>query len=402
MRASSRIAVALRALGEAADKRASHSGLLALGTHASASRELVALKECARSRGELVAAALAASWRQTPAAPEFSASDLTSITPLLLESGAGALAWRGIRDSFLAEIPAAAELQQAYRLHAIQAALHEINIKQVFKLFRTAGVEPMLVKGWAIARLYPEPGLRPYGDIDLCVRPEEYKTARKILRDAGDRYPVDLHNGIGLLDDREWDEVFIRSQLMPLEDLEVRVLSAEDHLRVLCFHLLRHGVERASGLCDIAVALEARPKSFSWDICLGKNRRHADWIAVTIGLAGELLGAEIGDTAFAAKERQPAWLVNCVLKAWGRPFSTHFTQQASLDFYWNHPRGFLQALAARWPTPVVGTVGTGGAFNSLPRFPYQLGYLLLRSGRFLKQLSTTDPEPARFFTAQGH
>ncbi|MGI8733839.1 MAG: nucleotidyltransferase family protein [Pyrinomonadaceae bacterium] len=355
-----------------------------------------------KTRGELVATALATSWRQTPAAPEFSASDLTSITPLLLESGAGASAWRRIRDSFLAESPAAAELQQAYRLHAIQAALHEIKIKQVFKLFRAAGVESILVKGWAIARLYPEPGLRPYGDIDLCVRPEEYKTAREVLSAAGDCYPVDLHNGIGMLDDREWDEVFARSQLVTLENVEVRVLSAEDHFRVLCFHLLRHGVERASGLCDIAVVLESRPAAFSWDICLGENRRHADWIAVTIGLAGELLGAEIGDTPFAVSDRQPAWLVKCVLKAWGRPFSSHFTQQASLDFYLRHPRGVLQALAARWPTPILGTVGTGGAFNSLPRFPYQLGYLLLRSGRFLKQLSAPNSEPTRFFTARSH
>jgi len=30
------------------------------------------------------------------------------------------------------------------------------------------GVEPILGKGWAIARLYPERGMRPYGDIDLA------------------------------------------------------------------------------------------------------------------------------------------------------------------------------------------------------------------------------------------
>lgn len=342
---------------------------------------------------------LSGAWRETPPTPDPTSAELEKVTPLLLESGGGALAWRRIRNSHLSATPAASELQQAYRLHAIQAALHEINIKQVFKLFRAAGIEPLLVKGWAIARLYPEPGTRPYGDIDLCVRPHEYRTAREVLRAAGDGYPVDLHNGIGLLDDREWDEVFARSQLVTLENVEVRVLSAEDHFRVLCFHLLRHGVERASGLCDIAVVLESRPASFSWEVCLGENRRHADWIACTIGLAGELLGAEIGDIPFAVRQRQPAWLVNCVLKAWGRPFSTHFTQQASLDFYLRHPRGVLRALAARWPTPIVGTVGTGGAFNRLPRFPYQLGYLLLRSGRFLKRLSTPDSEPARFFTA---
>ena len=353
--------------------------------------------------GELVAAVLGASWRQTPAAPDLSTAELTKVTPLLLESGAGALAWCSVRNSQLKATPAATELQQAYRLHAIQAALHEIKIKQVLVLFRSAGVESLLVKGWAIARLYLEPGIRPYGDIDLCVRPEDYRTARDVLRAAGDRYPVDLHKGTDLLDDREWDELIARSQLVPLDDVAVRVLSAEDHLRVLCFHLLRHGVERSIGLCDIAVALESRPRDFAWHVCLGENRTRANWIACTIGLARQLLGAETGDTPLAVRaERPPPWLVKCVLKAWGRPFSAHFTQQNSMGFYLHHPRGLVQALAARWPTPIVGTVGAGGAFNKLPRFPYQLGYLLIRSGRFLKQLTGSESEVMRFFNPRGH
>ncbi|MEP6922685.1 MAG: nucleotidyltransferase family protein, partial [bacterium] len=138
-----------------------------------------------RAGGELVATALATSWRQTPTAPDLSTAELATVAPLLLESGGGALAWCRIRNSPLNATPAAAELHQAYRLHAIQAALHEINIKQVLVLLRAAGVEPLLVKGWAIARLYPEPGTRPYGDIDLCVRPEDYSTARDVLRAAG-------------------------------------------------------------------------------------------------------------------------------------------------------------------------------------------------------------------------
>jgi hypothetical protein len=54
-----------------------------------------------------------------------------------------------------------------------------------------------------------------------------------------------------------------------------------------------------------------------------------------------------------------------------------------MDFYARHPRGLVQALAARWPTPIISTVSVGGSFNRLPRFPYQLGYLLIRSLRFL-------------------
>jgi hypothetical protein len=339
-----------------------------------------------------------ASWRQTPAAPDLSSAELAEVTPLLLESGAAALAWCSVRNSHLKTTPPAAELQQAYRLHAIQAALHEIHIKEVLALFRAAGVESFLVKGWAIARLYSEPGTRAYGDIDLCVHPRDYRTARDLLRAAGDRYPVDLHQGVGLLDDREWDELFERSQVVPLDDLAVRIPSEEDHFRVLCFHLLRHGVERASGLCDIAVALESRPHNFDWRVCLGKNRTHANWIICTIALARQLLGAQTGDLPFAlGQERAHRWLVRCVLKAWGRPFSSHFTQQKSMGFYLHHPNGLMQALADRWPSPIVGTVGSGGAFNKLPRFPYQLSYLLIRSGRFLRELASSESTPSQFF-----
>ncbi|MDQ3472102.1 MAG: hypothetical protein M3447_00045, partial [Acidobacteriota bacterium] len=141
------------------------------------------------------------------------------------------------------------------------------------------------------------------------------------------------------------------------------------------------------GLCDIAVALESRAADFDWSKCLGKTKKHVDWIGCVIGLARELLGAEPGEIPIRLKERQPTWIVRTVLKAWGRSFSSHFTQQAPLDFYARHPRGLVQALAARWPTPIVGTVGVGGSFNRLPRFPYQLGYLLVRSLRFIKHMS---------------
>jgi Uncharacterised nucleotidyltransferase len=295
------------------------------------------------------------------------------------------LTWWRLRNSQIASQSASRELEQAYRLHAIQAELHESNIKQVFKLLRKAAVEPILVKGWSIARLYPEVGLRPYGDIDLCVAPAQYAVAQNALREGGDRFPVDLHSGTSLLDDRSWDEVFDRSQSIMLDETEVRVLAPEDQLRVLSFHLLRHGVERPIGLCDIAVALEGRASDFDWNVCLGNNRKRADWIACVIALAKKLLGADLGELVLPTKTSLPAWFVKSVIRAWGRSFSTHFTQAAPMEFYLHHPRGLARALAARWPTPIMGTVGVGGSFNSLPRFPYQLGYLLLRSGRFLKR-----------------
>jgi putative nucleotidyltransferase-like protein len=64
---------------------------------------------------------------------------------------------------------AALDLRQAYRYEVLQAALREHQLIQSLKLLRSARIEPMLAKGLAVARLYPERGLRPYGDIDLYV-----------------------------------------------------------------------------------------------------------------------------------------------------------------------------------------------------------------------------------------
>src|SRR5262249_5230360 len=158
------------------------------------------------------------------------------------------------------------------------------------------GIEPLLFKGWAIARLYPEPGLRASGDIDLCVRPEEYAAALAALRDVPEAAGrLDIHRGFSprhlgfsLLNDRTLDALYEREEWVSLGDTRVRILSPEEHLRFLCLHLLGHGGWRALWLCDVAVALESRPSTFDWDRCLSGDRRRSDWVACTLGLAHRL------------------------------------------------------------------------------------------------------------------
>jgi arylsulfatase len=72
-------------------------------------------------------------------------------------------------------------------------------------------------------------------------------------------------------------------------------------------------------LCDVAVAFESRPEDLDWDLVLGSDQRRADWVACTIGLAHQLLGATIDGTPVAARSaRLPKWLVPSVLAGWGR------------------------------------------------------------------------------------
>jgi hypothetical protein len=344
-----------------------------------------------RSRGDLVAKMLAGAWRKHPPELVLNTEELNEAVPRLLGSGAGALGWWRVRHSDLRASSAALELQESYRFHILRAAFHEQEIKEVIELLNSVGIDPILVKGWAIARLYPEHGLRPYGDIDLCFRPEQYPAALTVLKSPEClKYPVDLHDGFSKLDDHSADELFARSQLVKLGEVDVRVPGQEDHLRLLCVHLLGHGAFRPLWLCDIAAALESRTASFDWDRCLGGTRRRADWVACTIGLAHQLLRVRVEDMPIAARAKHlPKWLVPHVLKQWEAPYVANQPQvkyYPEMAHYLGHPSGVLKALRKRWPDPLEATIRLRGPLNELPRLPFQIGYSLSRITKFLAHL----------------
>jgi hypothetical protein len=338
-------------------------------------------------RGKLVAAVLAGAWRGCAPSPQISAEELSEVAPLLLKSGSGALGWWKIRRSDLQSLPAAFQLRQAHRLHTLQAALHELEIKQAITFFRAEGLEPLLGKGWAIARLYPNKGLRPYGDVDLYVPRERYGVAAGALNRPGTPASnVDLHSGSAELDDRSFDDLYDRSQLVSVADVEVRILGPEDHLRLLCLHTLRHGAWRPLWLCDIGVALESRPVDFDWDYFLSGNQRRSDWVACAIGLAHQLLGVQVDDTPIASRAKHvPRWLVPTVLRQWGAGQTPHGSR-ARIETYLLRPAGLLEALRLRWPNAIEATVGVRGPFNELPRLPFQVANAVSRTAKFLTQV----------------
>jgi hypothetical protein len=342
--------------------------------------------------GSLIAKVLTHSWRASPSALAISTEELDIVAPMLLESGAGALGWKRVSNSELRTTPAALELEQAYRLHSLQSAIHEREIEDALALLRSAGVEPILVKGWAVARLYPDTGLRPYGDLDLCVAAKQYHVARTALeKDVKKSHQVDLHRGFKTLDQKSWDELWSRSQLVKLGDLEVRVLCPEDHLRVLCFHFLREGAWRPLWLCDIAVALETRGPDFVWDLFTGKQDRRRKWFACVIALVDQLLGANLDGVPGTVRATQlPSWFLPSVLKEWDVRSMSH-RHTTPMNTAWRRPAQALNLknLRSHWPNPIEATIGVNGPFNELPRLPFQLGNCALRTIEFLRRLLAT-------------
>lgn len=395
--------------------------------------------------GLRVSKLLTGAWRDCAQAfnpaPNLSEAELTDILPLLCESGAGGLAWWRVRNTPLRDTESGRQLHEVYRRFRLAALVHEREIGYVLSLLRAEGIEPVLVKGWAIARAYPDPGLRPYGDIDLCIRPDQFakaSAALKCLESINGHY-VDLHCGFARIgqtkpqdgrwqgargfrrfrinqdDTRVWDELFNRSKLVPLAPTsapDVRILCDEDHLRLLSFHLLRSGARRPPWLCDVALLLESRAKGFDWDACLGRRldrtaNRDLNWVATTVGLAHQLLGADVDkieNTTFAKRTRTlPRWLVPALLRQWGRGRAQRRTsgevQRATSNGHghvcpvrsWTLDVGLgtsLVDLYTRWDNPVRATAAVRGQFNNWPRLPYRVGELLLRIPEVPQQLAS--------------
>jgi Uncharacterised nucleotidyltransferase len=344
--------------------------------------------EWSAKRSRLIASLLASAWRPDPSVADCSKEELELLTPLVIKTGAAALAWRRVRHSELKSSRAAVELHEAYRLYTLRAIICEREVARIFTFLRSHSIEPILVKGWAIARLYCEQGLRPSGDIDLCVCPEQFASAVSALKNLPEQYWVDLHCGFEKFGGGSFDEIYERSELVRLGEVDVRVPCAEDHLRVLCIHLLREGAWRPLWLCDVAVAVEARPANFDWDRCLGKNKRWSNWVISALRLAAELLATDLSGTPASENQKPlPRWLVRAILKEWeSLEPSMAQRHRAPMASYQHIPKAFLQGLRHRWPNPIEATVSVGGRFNEWPRLPFQLGSYLARGAKFAIRL----------------
>jgi hypothetical protein len=326
---------------------------------------------------------LAGAWRPSPPPLSISAADLSEVALPLLTSGGAGLAWWRLRHSAPPLSRVRHRFRQAYRLQVLLAALHQRWVQEAVGRLRSSGVEPLLGKGWSVARLYPDPGLRPCGDVDLYVPRVRYQVAASALAATSEeRAPTDLHSGLAELDDRPPDEVYRRSQLLPVGETAVSTFGPEDHLRLLSLHMLRHGAIRPLWLCDVALAVESRPPGFDWDYFWSGCRRRSHWVACALGLAHRLLGARLDGVPLpAGADGPPRRLDPIVLRQWGAaptPQGARTSMAAAL----RHPTGLPGALRMRWPNAIEATVGIGAPFDRWPRLPLQLAYSALRSARF--------------------
>lgn len=272
------------------------------------------------------------------------------------------------------------KIDDSQKWHILHSALHSEKVKKAFQLLRKVGIEPILIKGFALSVYYPENHERMYGDIDLLVSPYDFYKAKSIVKTKEfTGLAVDVHKGARQLDTVSWDNLLQNSQIINIDKVEIRVLRPEDHLRVICVHWLTDGGERKDKLWDVYWVIENRPDNFDWDRCLNivnKNRRR--WIICTIGLAHKYLGLDLSSTPIEDEARQvPVWLVRRVEREWNSQIRLIPLNVAKRNY-----KIFLQQVFKRFPpNPITATIDCNGDFDAHTRIFYQIRDIFIRLKR---------------------
>lgn len=151
----------------------------------------------------------------------------------------------------------------------IQAVAFEMRCRHALtEISQAAAVEVLTFKGCALAfGLYPRPGLRSFGDIDLAVRPEDWSSMVATLQGLGyvqgpvecmfsrQALQVDLHRHplhqltqlVGPRS-REW-----WSSALPLGVGRTLRLAHEHEFVLGLFHSAKHSFSRAAWILDLAL-----------------------------------------------------------------------------------------------------------------------------------------------------
>ena len=336
--------------------------------------------------GALIALALAGAWRTTPPPVELTAEQLAGISTLLLGSRAGALAWWKAQNSGLGDDPTGEKLRGAYHVYAVESTVHQQTLRKIFTLLSGENIHPILYKGWAAAQYYPQPALRPYLDFDLIVPHHQEKRVTEIMNKAEIRNFDLEHYELNRFDSRSYEDLFDRSCLIKLNEIEIRVPCPEDHLRLLCIHLLKHGGSGPLWLSDVGAVVEARAVDFDWDRFLGANKRQANWVAYTLGLANRILGAKIDDTpVYSIAQKLPAWMERSIISDWSTPRRILHIHDKLMTESMGKTSEFISALRSRWPNPIEATVIYNGSFNRASAIGCQVRYYARQAARFVSK-----------------
>lgn len=239
------------------------------------------------------------------------------------------------------------------------------------QFFHSHGIEPIVIKGVAAARYYPQNRTRPSVNVDLAVSASHFTTARRLseLPDANGM-AIDLHRELRHLDTLPWDDLVRNSVELTFSNGKVRVLRPEDDLRVLCVHWLTDGGVYEQRLWDIYYGIAGRDADFDWDRFLRSvSPRRQRWIECTLGLAAKYLDLDLTDTPVeGAQDGLPEWMVKTVEREWAAGIKP-LPLEASLN---DRTMLYAQVKRRMRPNPIFATIDCEGSLDASTRVFYQI------------------------------
>lgn len=218
----------------------------------------------------------------------FNAVDMASLIHLAQIQGTAPLVYDQLlkADSLLPE-----EAQMQLKQACMQNMMGQQEMKGVlataWNALSNGGVRPVLLKGFGLAALYPQPYLRQWGDIDIYVGADGYHIAAETLRKTFPDSPcfeeeeeyykhwnicigntaIEAHRVSAILihpcDMRLWQrlerDAMIHAQEMDIEGMKLRIPEYRFNSLFVFLHSWHHFTESGSAtmkqLCDLALLL---------------------------------------------------------------------------------------------------------------------------------------------------
>lgn len=180
------------------------------------------------------------------------------------------------------------EMQSAMRINFINHLQLQRILASAVKLLQDHHIQPVLLKGFGLAMLYPNPNLRQFGDIDLYVGIGDFHEACKLLRtlpgsynwreevDLGrhyniefGQYPMEVHRvsadlsgrkALAVYETIEHEGLCEKAQRVNYDGLELMIPSKEFMVFFTFFHAWHHFLTSGVGwrqISDVAVTLHA-------------------------------------------------------------------------------------------------------------------------------------------------
>lgn len=307
------------------------------------------------------------------------------------------LAAQGVSD------PDMARYKSVYRYVWVENQLRARQAQILLSLLERAGIEVMLLKGLALASIYyDDPGLRPMGDMDFLVRPEQAEAAGRVLADGGWHSPfmafldqpgfrntnhaifydkpgnpmqMDLHWHIA--HERCWDgadaDLWQHAQAFSLRGHPARSLGDTDQLFHTCIHGARqNAVAPIRWVADALTIL--RRRRIDWLRLLEKLREdgYARRFLVLLSYLELEFAAPVPRDFLEALAAVPVRRVErfeAMLTRWRLPAFLAAAGQFCA-FYVRHPhyargmRGFVRFATARWGTQTIANTMRNGLTRS--------------------------------------